>query len=83
MANQLQAKQNVADGLWEDIHWLFLAMGHLIADDVDSSEQRYIPDEIMKCSVASKAGPTNDHNQRSVAFNLTYFIINVVVGILL
>jgi len=63
VANQIQSKQNVPDGLWEDIHWLYLALGHLVADDVDSSEQRYIPSEIMKCSIESNAAPTNEHSQ--------------------
>ena len=64
VANTLQNKQSVPDGLWEDIHWLYLALGHLVADDVETSEQRYIPSEMMKCSIESNATPTNEHSQR-------------------
>ena len=64
VATTLQNKQSVPDGLWEDIHWLYLALGHLVADDVETSEQRYIPSEMMKCSIESNATPTNEHSQR-------------------
>ena len=63
----------VADGLWEDIHWLYLALGHLMADDTDSSESRYIPSEVMKSSLNSKSpvvqniNESNDHVVKVIA----------------
>ena len=56
----LHGGNEISSGLWEDIHWLYLAMGHLIADDTESSECRYIPNEIMNCSVESNAPPIDN-----------------------
>ena len=59
IASVLQGGSEISVGLWEDIHWLFLSLGHLLADDVESSESRYIPIEIMNCSIQSKAPATS------------------------
>ena len=50
-----QAQENVACAIWEDLHWLYLAIGHSLADEIDSGETRFIPQIIMNASVEQKA----------------------------
>ena len=57
IAGCLQKQESVPVSLWEDLHWLYLSIGHMIADETDSGETRYIPNEIMKSSVAQKSPP--------------------------
>ena len=53
----LQKQEAVPTALWEDLHWLYLAIGHMLADETDSGETRYIPQEIMQASIAQKVPP--------------------------
>ena len=63
VAAVLQTGSEIQVGMWEDIHWLYLSLGHLLADDIESSESRYIPSEVMNCSIQSNAPAiTNIHN---------------------
>ena len=51
----LQKSEAVPVALWEDLHWLFLSIGHMIADETDAGETRFIPAQIMAFSVQQAA----------------------------
>ena len=53
-----KAQESVASALWEDLHWLYLAVGHSLADEIDSGETRFIPQIVMTASVKQKAPAT-------------------------
>lgn len=55
ITNTLKERGTIRTALWEDIHWIILSIGHMLADETDSGEMKYIPQEIMSASLQQNA----------------------------
>ncbi|XP_039270584.2 exportin-4-like [Styela clava] len=51
--NQTKVDDTLLQNLFDDLHWIVLISGHVLADDYDG-ETSLIPNEIIQCSIAQR-----------------------------
>ena len=75
----LKESGTVRTSIWEDIHWIMLSIGHMLADETDSGEMKYIPQEIMNASLSQNASAAdNIANSQDITTGLIGIVFKVM-----